>query len=217
MTVDESQVGASEMHECDSVFDGRISGCSVVDIVEVSSFVCGICAVAVADLEVNAWSFDAVCLQDVAFGIGGPVSRRIAGIGPFIGVAPLKFCRVGVVVGGILRAGIGGTVGIRFGFVAVLFEVVETVNPARPCFHFGAVARFVAIDRPHVLVVVSVHGEIEENLLEIAGAADGASFVHCGFQRRQKHTGKDCNDRNYHEEFYKREFADFVSADLKKI
>lgn len=130
MTVDESHVCASEMHERDTVFDGRVSGCSVVDVIEVSSFCRGVCTVAVAELEVNAWSFDVVCLQNVAFEIV-PVSRRIAaGIGPFIGVALLKLCRIGVVVVGVLRAGIGGTVGIVFCFAAVFLEVIETVNPA---------------------------------------------------------------------------------------
>ena len=40
------------------------------------------------------------------------------------------------------------------------------------------------------------------DLLQVSGADDCPRLVAGRIQGRQKHSGKDCNDRNYYEELY---------------
>ena len=61
-----------------------------------------------------------------------------------------------------------------------------------------------------VAVVRSVHCNTKPDLLEISGAADRICLCSCHIQGGQKHAGKDCDDRNYHEELYKGEPVGFA-------
>ena len=63
--------------------------------------------------------------------------------------------------------------------------------------------------RQPVVVVDGVHHKPASALFHICGTGDCLRLFPCRVQRRQKHAGEDCDDRNYHEELYKGELLSF--------
>ena len=72
--------------------------------------------------------------------------------------------------------------------------------------HCSCAARKIAQGVRSVSVVVHrVLGERRSDAFEIAETLHGAGFLPCRVQGRQKHPGKDGDDRNYYKELYKGE------------
>ena len=57
------------------------------------------------------------------------------------------------------------------------------------------------------VVIICIHPDDDSDLLLVGDAADGACGDSCLVQRWEKHRSKYRNNRNYHEELYKGEFA----------
>ena len=58
-----------------------------------------------------------------------------------------------------------------------------------------------------IIVVICIHCEAGSALFLVVHTLDSESLFSRLVQRGQQHSGKNCNDGNYYEELYKREFS----------
>ena len=58
-------------------------------------------------------------------------------------------------------------------------------------------------DGDHILIISQIPYDRQGELLETVDAGNRPRLFTRRIQRRQKHSGKDCNNCNYHEELYK--------------
>ena len=117
-------------------------------------------------------------------------------------------------VGGTVFQGVGGGGAVGHGHLVGIGErsnggghVVQGTELGIPGVVVGFVGigsggdQSLAVERSgggHVVVFVSVHGEDGAELLQVAGAADGAGFGTGLVQGRQKHAGEDGDDGDNH-------------------
>ena len=65
------------------------------------------------------------------------------------------------------------------------------------------------VRREVVCIVIGIHGVAEANLLEVAGAGDGARLLACLRERWQKHGGQDGDDGDDDQQFNQGEAEEF--------
>ena len=66
-------------------------------------------------------------------------------------------------------------------------------------------------DENGIFVVIQISRHRKPELFESVDARDRPRLFPCRIQSRQKRSGDDCDDRNYHKELYKSEFLVFSS------